>query len=114
MTNQILDNRYFADTKGSSLVIVVIKIQINIKYITIDIGCRAISLSNFFSYNNFAMKKNNTPNNKGSTGIESDNPMSRPSRFIDKGVKKAINNKTLSYDKKYNITTPNRIGSANI
>ena len=60
------------------------------------------------------MKKNNTPNNKGSTGIESDNPMSRPSRFIDKGVKKAIKNKALSYDKKYNITTPNRIGSANI
>ena len=60
------------------------------------------------------MKKNNTPSNKGSTGIDSDNPMSKPSRFIDKGVKKAIKNKTLSYDKKYNITTPNRIGSANI
>ena len=60
------------------------------------------------------MKKNNTPNNKGSTGIDSDNPMSKPSRFIDKGVKNAIKNKTLSYEKKYNIKTPNKIGSAYI
>ena len=35
------------------------------------------------------MKKNNTPNKSGSTGRDRDNPKS-PSRFIDKGVKKAI------------------------
>ena len=38
------------------------------------------------------MKKNNTPNRRGSTGIDNDNPksMPSPSRFIDKGVKNAI------------------------
>ena len=49
ITNHILDKRYFAETKGSSLVIVVIKIHMNIRYITIDIGWYAILLSNFFS-----------------------------------------------------------------
>ena len=116
MTNQILDNKYFAETNGSSLVIVVINIQINIMYITIEIGWRAILLSNFFSYNNFAIKKNRTPNNNGSTGTDNDSPMlsPSPSRLMDNGVKNAIRNKTFSYEKKYNISTPNKIGSAYI
>ena len=59
------------------------------------------------------MKKNNAPNKSGSTGRDRDNPKS-PSRFIDKGVKKAIKNNTLSKENKYNINTPNTIGSANI
>lgn len=98
ITNQILDNKYFAETNGSSLVIVVIKIHINIIYITIEIGWREILLSNFFSYNNFAMKKNNTPNNNGSTGTDNDNPIlsPKPSKLIANGVKKAMRNITLS------------------
>ena len=73
-------------------------------------------LSKFFSYNNFAIKKNKTPNNSGSTGTDNERPISSPSpsRLIDKGVRKAIRNKTLSYEKKYNISTPNKIGRANI
>lgn len=116
MTNQILDNKYFAETNGSSLVIVVIKIHINIMYITIEIGWRAILLSKFFSYNNFAIKKNRTPNNNGSTGTDKESPMlsPRPSRLMDNGVRNAIRNKTFSYEKKYNISTPNKIGSAYI
>ena len=116
ITNQILDNKYFAETNGSSLVIVVIKIHINIIYITMEIGWRAILLSKFFSYNNFAIKNNKTPNNKGSTGTDSDRPIlsPSPSKFMDSGVKNAIRNKTLSYEKKYNISTPNKIGSAYI
>ena len=58
------------------------------------------------------MKKNNTPNNIGSTGTERDNPT--PSKFMDKGVRKAIKNKTLSNENRYNMSTPNRIGNANI
>ena len=101
ITNQILDNKYFAETKGISLVIVVIKIHINIMYITMDIGWREILLSNFFSYNNFAIKKNRTPNNNGSTGTDKDTPMlsPKPSKLIDNGVKKAMRNITLSYEK---------------
>lgn len=116
ITNQILDNKYFAETNGSSLVIVVIRIHINIMYITMDIGCRAILLSNFFSYRSLAIKKNNTPNNNGSTGMDNDSPIfnPRPSRFIERGVKKAIKKRTLSYEKKYNISTPSNIGSAYI
>ena len=38
ITNQILDNKYLADTNGNSLVIVVTSIQMNIKYITMEIG----------------------------------------------------------------------------
>mgnify|MGYP003474393629 FL=1 len=81
-----------------------------------DIGWYAILLSNFFSYNNLAIKKNKTPNNNGSTGIESDSPISnpRPSKFIDNGVRNAIRNNTLSKEKTYNISTPNKIGSAYI
>lgn len=62
------------------------------------------------------MKKNSTPNRSGSTGIDNDNPKSipNPSRFIDKGVKNAIKNSTLSKEKRYNINTPNTKGSANI
>lgn len=59
-----------------------------------DMGWYAILLSNFFSYNNLAMKKNSTPNNNGSTGTDSDSPT--PSKFIDNGVKKAIKKRTLS------------------
>ena len=60
-----------------------------------DIGWRAILLSKFFSYNNFAIKKNRTPNNNGSTGTDNDRPMfsPSPSRLIDNGVKNAIRNK---------------------
>ena len=81
-----------------------------------EIGWRAILLSKFFSYNNLAIKKNKTPNNSGSTGIDKDNPKSipSPSRLIDNGVRNAIRNNTLSYEKKYNISTPNKIGSAYI
>ena len=61
---------------------------------TMEIGWYAILLSNSFSYNNLAIKKNNTPNNKGSTGTDNDNPT--PSKFIDNGVKKAIKKRTLS------------------
>lgn len=98
ITNHILDNKYFADTRGNSLVIVVMRIHMNIKYITMEIGWRAILLSNFLSCNNLAMKKNKTPNNKGSTGTDNESPMfsPKPSRFIDKGVKKAIRKRTLS------------------
>ena len=62
------------------------------------------------------MKKNNTPNRRGSTGKDKDKPKSipSPSRLIDKGVRNAIKNNTLSKEKKYNINTPNIIGSANI
>ena len=44
------------------------------------------------------MKKNNTPNSKGSTGTDNESPMfnPKPSRFIDNGVKNAIKNNTLS------------------
>ena len=114
--NHNLDNIYFADTIGISLVIVVIIIHINIMYMTIEIGWLAIFVSIFFSYRSLHTKKNNTPNNKGSTGTDKDSPIlkPRPSRFIDKGVKKAIRNNTLSYEKKYNISSPNKIGSANI
>ena len=59
------------------------------------------------------MKKNKTPNSRGSTGTDNDTPIlrPRPSKLIDKGVKNAIKNKTLSYEKKYSINTPNSIGS---
>jgi hypothetical protein len=62
------------------------------------------------------MKKNNTPNRRGSTGIDKDKPksMPRPSRLMDNGVKNAIRNNTLSNEKKYNINTPNTIGRPNI
>ena len=61
------------------------------------------------------MKKNNTPQSKGSTGNDSDNPFSpNPSRFTANGVRKAIKYITFLYEKKYNITTPNKIGSAYI
>lgn len=78
-----------------------------------DIGWREILLSNFFSYNNFAMKKNNTPNNNGSTGTDNDKPIlsPKPSKLIANGVKKAMRKITLSYEKKYNISTPNNIGN---
>lgn len=116
ITNHNLDNKYFIDTNGSSLVIVVIIIQMNIIYMTMDIGCCAISVSNFLSCSNLAMKKNNTPNSIGSTGTDSDNPMSipKPSKLIDRGVKNAIKKRTFSYEKRYNISIPNRIGNANI
>lgn len=60
------------------------------------------------------MKKNNTPNSKGSTGTDNESPMfnPKPSRFMDKGVKKAIKKSTLSYEKKYSIKIPNKIGNA--
>ena len=92
--NHILDNKYLIDTKGSSLVIVVIIIHMNIKYMTIDIGWYAILLSNFLKYNNLAIKKNKTPNNNGSTGTDSDRPT--PFKLMDRGVKKAIRKRTLS------------------
>ena len=62
------------------------------------------------------MKKNNTPNSKGSTGTDNESPMfnPKPSRFMDTGVKNAIRNITLSYENKYNISIPNKIGSAYI
>ena len=62
------------------------------------------------------MKKNNTPNRRSSTGIDRDTPnsMPKPSRLIDKGVKNAIRNNTLSNDKKYSINMPKTIGNANI
>lgn len=62
------------------------------------------------------MKKNKTPNNKGSTGSDNDSPMSNPnpSKLIDNGVRNAIKKRTLSYEKKYSISTPNKIGSAYI
>lgn len=62
------------------------------------------------------MKKNSTPNNSGSAGIDKDSPMSIPksSKLIDKGVKNATRNKTLSKDKTNNIKKPNNKGNANI
>ena len=80
---------------------------------TMDIGWYAILLSNFFSQINLAIKKNNTPNNRGSTGRDNESP-NNPSRFIDKGVKKAIKKRTLSQENTYNISTPNKTGNANI
>ena len=81
-----------------------------------EIGWRAILLSKFFSYNNLAIKKNKTPNNNGSTGTDNDTPIfsPSPSKLIERGVRNAIRNNTLSYEKKYNISTPNKIGSAYI
>lgn len=81
-----------------------------------DIGWCAILLSNFFSYSNLAIKKNTTPNNRGSTGTDKDKfiPRFNPSKLMDKGVKNAIKKRTLSYEKKYSISIPNNIGSANI
>jgi len=96
MTNQSLHNKYFIETIGSSLVIVVINIQNKVKYITMLIGCSAIFKSNFFSYNNLAMNKKSTPNKRGSTGNESAKPMSKLSIFIERGVRNAIKNSTLS------------------
>lgn len=62
------------------------------------------------------MKKNRTPKSKGSTGTDNESPIfkPRPSRFMDRGVKNAIRNITLSYENKYNISIPNKIGSAYI
>lgn len=82
-------------------------------YMTMEIGWHEILLSNFFSYNSFAIKKNNTPNSNGSTGTDNDSPMSspKPSKLMDNGVKKAMRNITLSYENMYNISTPNKIGN---
>lgn len=62
------------------------------------------------------MKKNNTPNNNGSAGTDNESPIliPSPSKFIDKGVKNAIRNNTLSKEKTNNMRTPNNKGNPNI
>lgn len=60
------------------------------------------------------MKKKSTPTNIGSTGTESDKPTPRPSILIDRGVKKAMRNSTVSNEKQYNKSTPRSSGRANM
>jgi hypothetical protein len=96
ITNQTLARKNFIETKGKSLVILVINIHARLIKIAMVTGCFRKRRSRLSLKRSLITNNINIPRSKGSVGNETPNPISKSRILIASGVAKTTSQKIRS------------------